>query len=351
MLSSKWKRCRTLRNEYRDALREIASVDNSRRVTVPSETEESTQKSVPVGSCSSSVAESDEPYSDEELLYSSDEDFGVERNIQDDPIFGEYGNTHHNCSDAEVCEGQKLVRPPFVAELANVALKHNMTDACLNDLSTLLRKWGFDMPNDARSILGTQRRAPLQQEGTFVHFGLESGIRQALGCGDIPPRLDLQASIDGLPLYKSSVTNFWPISCRVTNTENSGPFIVSVYCGRGKPPSLEDYLKQFIEELQHLIANGLHHKGRHVAIKLKAVICDAPARSFVKAVKGHNAHYGCERCTQRGTYVDHRMTFPGTDSPRRSDASFRAQENAEHHRGISPFLALDIDMVFAFPIE
>lgn len=49
------------------------------------------------------------------------------------------------------------------------------------------------------------------------------------------------------------------------------------------------------------------------------------------------------------------MTFPLTDPVDfvlRSDASFRNQDDPEHHSGDSPFLAIDaLDMVFDFPLD
>ena len=44
--------------------------------------------------------------------------------------------------------------------------------------------------------------------------------------------------------------------------------------------------------------------------KVSNIICDAPARAFVKAVKGHNAYHGCDKCTQTSEYIGNKMTFP-----------------------------------------
>ena len=34
-----------------------------------------------------------------------------------------------------------------------------------------------------------------------------------------------------------------------------------------------------------------------------AFTCDAPARSFLKCVKGHGGYYGCERCIQKDSII------------------------------------------------
>ncbi|KAJ8912218.1 hypothetical protein NQ315_009042 [Exocentrus adspersus] len=38
-----------------------------------------------------------------------------------------------------------------------------------------------------------------------------------------------------------------------------------------------------------------HYMCRLIPIKILAITCDAPARSFLKCTKSHNGHFGCER--------------------------------------------------------
>jgi hypothetical protein len=45
------------------------------------------------------------------------------------------------------------------------------------------------------------------------------------------------------------------------------------------------------------------------------------------------------------------MTYVKTNCVPRSDESFRAQSNKEHHKSVSPFCELSIDMIHAFPID
>lgn len=107
-------------------------------------------------------------------------------------------------------------------------------------------------------------------------------------------KLTLQANINGLPLFKSLSVGFWPILCRVMNSANSTPFIASLFCGRGKPTNLEAFLGHFLLETQELIQGSLLPEGSHSDEQLTAVMCDAPAHSFVKRIKSHNGYNGCE---------------------------------------------------------
>ncbi|XP_049527324.1 LOW QUALITY PROTEIN: uncharacterized protein LOC125947055 [Dermacentor silvarum] len=228
-----------------------------------------------------------------------------------------------------------------------------MTHACINDVLDFCRRRGIsDLPKDARTVLKTERKAQVEQNGSFVHFGLAEGIRQVLQPGQVvPSELKLQGNIDGVPLYKSSQLAFWPILCRITNVEASPPFVVSVYCGAGKPPCLQDYLEPFLQEVSDLISEGISIGDVHVRVSIGAMVCDAPARSYVKCIVGHTGYYACERCNQKGQHLENRVTFPRLHAAARMNASFRSQENKHHHSGVSPFLSLDVDMIAFFPSE
>lgn len=86
---------------------------------------------------------------------------------------------------------------------------------------------------------------------------------------------------------------------------------------------IQDYLSDFLQELQHLKQDGIVHGDKTLQVTVKAFICDAPARSFLKCIKNHNRYFACERCTVRGTYVGRVVlgaTAPGVVA--RSEAEF-----------------------------
>ena len=72
-------------------------------------------------------------------------------------------------------------------------------------------------------------------------------------------------------------------------------------------------------------------------------MCDAPARAFVKNVKGHTGYSGCERCVQSGEWVG-KMTFPETEACLRTDIMFDEMSDEEHHLGASPLSAAEFDL-------
>lgn len=60
------------------------------------------------------------------------------------------------------------------------------------------------------------------------------------------------------------------------------PFVVQIWCGEGKPSELNDYLRQFVSEMDDLMKNGININGFHVTILFRCCVCDSPARAFVK---------------------------------------------------------------------
>ncbi|KAL1443320.1 hypothetical protein MTO96_007529 [Rhipicephalus appendiculatus] len=72
-------------------------------------------------------------------------------------------------------------------EVAVIASQHNMTHCNINDILGFCRRRGIPgLPKDARTVMLTERKAQLDISGSFVHFGLAEGIRQAIGPGCLP---------------------------------------------------------------------------------------------------------------------------------------------------------------------
>jgi len=94
----------------------------------------------------------------------------------------------------------------------------------------------------------------------------------------------LQFNFDGLPLFKSSSIEFWPILCLIRLFKFS-PFVVGVYCGAKKPPNLTDYVQDFVTELSSLLESGIMFNGIYFSVEIDCFVCDAPARSFIKKHK------------------------------------------------------------------
>ncbi|KAB0790112.1 hypothetical protein PPYR_05330 [Photinus pyralis] len=241
----------------------------------------------------------------------------------------------------------------------------------LTQLSTLLQGVNriipeLNLPKDARTILQTRRELKFNNlkssKGTtsqFSYLGISYMLKEYLNDNYLQMRIlengyiSLSFNVDGLPLFKSTNQQLWPILCRLhLKCANLKPFVVAIFCGDSKPFSLSEYLDEFIVELNYLLENGFRHYNVVIPVKVLCISSDAPARAFLKGIKGHNGFYGCERCVQKGNYINNRMVYLDTDSPLRNDFNFRRKLFPEHHVTESPLTRISsFNMVSGFPLD
>ena len=69
-----------------------------------------------------------------------------------------------------------------------------------------------------------------------------------------------------------------------------------MFCGSSKPNNDVEFLGDFKTEYMKLKTQGFQYEGKTYFVNVKAFVCDAPARQFLKGIKAHNSYFGCERC-------------------------------------------------------
>lgn len=243
------------------------------------------------------------------------------------------------------------------SDLAKWAVQNKATRTSVDELLSVLRKHGHRLPKDARTLLGTPRQVEERElcGGQYLYFGLESGILKI--CSQYPDDFSrenhvlLNFNIDGLPLFKSSNVQIWPILCSVKRFQ---PFIVAVFCGNEKPNSVSDFMSEFLEELTRLQQDGIAFKDETLNVKVNAFICDAPARAFLKCIKGHTGYNSCERCTIKGQYVNHRVVFNHQSQENvssRTEEEFNRQSYSSHQSGHSPLVDVGLLCIQSFVLD
>lgn len=256
-------------------------------------------------------------------------------------------------------------------EVKRWALKHNITHLALNELLIIFRSFfpECDFPKDSRTLLRTPRNAKLTdiQGGQIYHFGIKQPILQTIDLGlvdfrlpklvyfeDIPNLITLTVGIDGLPLSKSSRKQFWPVLFYVDQSISKEVFPASIYYGEEmKPQSVSEFLRSFIEELKEL-ERGFSYKDVFYKVRIRCIIADAPARSFIKCIKGHNGFYGCERCNRKGKHKNGRMLYRYEENETlHTDYSFSNRLCEKHHNEhvLSPLLELKLGLISQVPID
>lgn len=69
----------------------------------------------------------------------------------------------------------------------------------------------------------------------------------------------------------------------ICNIKPFVPFVISLCSGVKKPCNL-DILQDLVTDLKQLMASGLSYNGKRFTIKLHSMVCDAPAKAFVKGI-------------------------------------------------------------------
>jgi len=237
------------------------------------------------------------------------------------------------------------------SDLAQFMVSQHLTRSSCNELLAVLRKHGLPLPKDSRTLRKTPRNVSTSSKcgGQYVYFGVKKVLRLAKPC-DV---FRLKINIDGVPLHKSTNKQFWPILCQVNS---STPAIVALFLGTSKPNSLENFLEDFIEEMEELHVTGFDSGNSAVTpVILHAVICDAPARAFTKNIAGHTSLNACERCLAVGLSVNNRVTFAAprcfTAEKRSHDKFVNLEYHKTHQNGPSPLCRLLPDCISAFPLD
>ena len=285
--------------------------------------------------------ESSQNSSGESFNFSSDPSFNT-RNTSDSDVEIDFPNETNNSE-----------MPDLAGTLAAWSVRHSCTRTALNEILAILRSHGHSLPKDGRTLLQTPSVVTLLNKcgGQYAYFGLESGIRRNVTPSDLPEfnhNLNLMFNVDGVPLFKSTNLQFWPILCSVNRKK---PFIVALFCGNHKPDPVEDYLEDFLHELIHIQQQGINFENVTYRICVKAFICDAPARAYLKCTKSHSGYYSCERCIVKGSW-NGRVVYNSEDSfPLRSSERFRSVNYPSHQLRKSPLIDIGIPCVELFPLD
>ncbi|XP_040169468.1 uncharacterized protein LOC120903873 isoform X2 [Anopheles arabiensis] len=226
---------------------------------------------------------------------------------------------YHNCENHEDVKDC----------LRHFAITRNLPRDTVNEMLEILRSnTNMDLPKDCRTLLKTSS-TPCAEQFT------------------------IQFSVDGLPLHKSGRMQVWPILMKVEEVKNAPIMMVAAFCGTEKPRSVEEYLRQLVEEANKLYLNGVRIGDKKINFQIRAFIADSPARAFIKSTCYFNAVHGCLRCTCVGVYhpTGHKVVFDCVGAPLRTDDGFRDRECIPHHQPLRSPLEdlLHFDMIEHVP--
>lgn len=184
-------------------------------------------------------------------------------------------------------------------ELVVWAKQFIISTTAMDALLKLLKIRGHPLlPKSSKTLYHTPvtRDLIVVEPGKYFHFGFEVALKiELLRLPEktiIPSTLEIDFNVDGIPISKSSGSQFWPVLALIKNIKaQMSPFVIGLYHGLTKPASASDFLKRFAEETKELMSNGFIFKGVEYKIAPRSYICDAPAKSFILGTKGTFFYY------------------------------------------------------------
>jgi len=234
----------------------------------------------------------------------------------------------------------------FKTDLASWAVEYKIPLNALNAVNGLLfvlnRHDCFsELPKDSRTLLGTfqNKNYPIRtvEPGIYYNFGIAKGILkhyEITSSNDVDC-IQIAVGFDGLPLSRSSKSQFWPILTYIRNsfTSKVKVFPIGIYHGDAKPKESDDFILDFVNEAVDLSTNGLDISDKHFKIIFDLFCCDVPAKSFILKIKSHSGFSSCTWCLIEGDYINNRVCFPycKTKSAMRSDYDYRNVVHEKFH--------------------
>ncbi|XP_050066398.1 uncharacterized protein LOC126555529 [Aphis gossypii] len=155
-------------------------------------------------------------------------------------------------------------------------------------------------------------------------------------------------------LAKSSSSQFWPILAYLDSYKDY-IFLIGPYHGHKKPADSNDFLRDFIDEAEDLVKNGIYLDNTIRTISIHAICADASAKSFILKIKGHTGYFFCTRCFPESEHVGSTcFPFKDSNSRERTHEDYINRRQEEHHVGdsLSDLIRIPgFDMVKSFPLD
>lgn len=247
------------------------------------------------------------------------------------------------------------------SNLQQWACKFNVTTISVNALLQILHPYCAFLPLDYRSLMHTPHalnQCIKLENGDMYYFGIESKILRKLTHGLKEPATSIliQINIDGLPLFKSSSLEVYPILAVCKNFVDNSPFMIAIYSGVGKPAPLDVFLRSFILEVKELRTRGIVFEGKRYTFDIHFFICDAPARAYLKQTFGHTSKLACDRCNIVGVYDRDSRTVNFAQNeiisyPKKKNSDFYSPKLKDYIKNKTPLTELKIKPVTQFPLD
>nr|CAK26781.1 TPA: transposase domain-containing protein [Drosophila pseudoobscura] len=259
-------------------------------------------------------------------------------------------------SDIEIINVASDNKVSLSEDLKEWFLKHRTTRECAVDLVRVLKRNNLQVAPFHKYTAQKNPDIAKIDGGLYLHIGLKTQLSKLFYILKLEESLCFDINIDGLPLYKSSNAQLWPILIRLVNVKNAPILPIGIFLGKSKPTCCDEFLRKFTCELQDLLQNGVELGNKLIKISIRAIVCDAPARAFISGTPGHTSSHGCSKCTQVARKLNGTLTFKTDCGILITDNDFTNRIYPEQHsqKYLTKMTALEsvnVKMVTQIPLD
>ncbi len=284
-------------------------------------------------------------------------------NISCRSIVGEGSTGSPNNDTAQVCSSCST--PYTISQLRKDGCFFLMLSIALQ-ISSILSVHGH-------KLLGG-RSSGLRANVTDVH---NSNVYQSVIALRDQRNISITWNADGVPLFKSSLNEVWPIRCIINELpptlSQKNVILAGLSFGRGKP-DMSSFMKCFVQSIEKMNAEGVHWTNPQTAESIVSFVyplfssCDSVARCAIQCIHQYNGSYGCSWCLQEGVRVvkgaGHTNVYPGLHEELRTHQGLLdcgrevtndvALTHVKGVKSVSPLFLLKkygFDMARGFPVD
>nr|XP_023701086.1 uncharacterized protein LOC111861049 isoform X1 [Paramormyrops kingsleyae]XP_023701087.1 uncharacterized protein LOC111861049 isoform X1 [Paramormyrops kingsleyae]XP_023701088.1 uncharacterized protein LOC111861049 isoform X1 [Paramormyrops kingsleyae]XP_023701089.1 uncharacterized protein LOC111861049 isoform X1 [Paramormyrops kingsleyae] len=221
--------------------------------------------------------------------------------------YGEYGHyePHFYCSS---CSGYIGTSHNSPKHCILCRAEFNVNESLLNGSYFLV----LNLTSQIKDVLENPNLSwckKVKSEGELcdIQYGMEY---QKLVCsGDLGENdISLLWNCDGIPVFKSSKCQIWPIQCRIIELDpqqrKNNICVPCLWFGKNKP-NMFTLLHPFVSEALALEKDGIKWKdaqNRDQVSRVHVLLCssDSVARPLLRNTKQFNGTYGCDFCYHKG---------------------------------------------------
>lgn len=190
------------------------------------------------------------------------------------------------CDEEDETEMEKDFK--LRSNLRKWAMKYQIPHVAVKDLMNLINtRIDKVLPEDPRTLLETPQVVSIVEigdGGQYWHYGLECCLRRIFKNIDETKTISVNINMDGLPLFDSSKVEFWPILFNITEMTDVPAMPIGIFCGKTKCSNLHSFLTPFVDEMNDVVQNGIHINSHKITVRIRCIVCDSPARAYVKGM-------------------------------------------------------------------